>query len=74
MRFSYFDPLIGLVLPTLLSGYGAMIPQSGIAGLNELTIGFALLRSRCCDCCTFLRHRPVSSAAQRLRSPAPLPR
>ncbi|MCZ6872747.1 MAG: hypothetical protein O7G88_04330 [bacterium] len=40
MRFSYFYPLIGFVLPTLLVGYGLMIPRSCIAGLNELTIGF----------------------------------
>jgi hypothetical protein len=34
-------PLIGFVVPTVLIGYGFVIPRSCIAGLNELTIGFA---------------------------------
>jgi hypothetical protein len=34
-------PLAGFVLPTLLIGYGYVIPRSCIAGVNELTIGFA---------------------------------
>jgi hypothetical protein len=29
------------VLPTLLIGFGVVIPRSCIAGWNELTIGFA---------------------------------
>lgn len=33
-------PLVGHVIPTLLIGYGLVIPRSCIAGWNELTIGF----------------------------------
>jgi SAM-dependent methyltransferase len=35
----YF-PLIGFVVPTVVVGYGFVIPRSCIAGWNELTIGF----------------------------------
>ncbi len=34
-------PLIGFVVPTVVIGYGVVIPRSCIAGVNELTIGFA---------------------------------
>jgi hypothetical protein len=40
MKVRYFFPLIGFVLPTLLIGFGYVIPKSSIAGINELTIGF----------------------------------
>ena len=36
-----FVPLAGFVVPTLLIGYGVVIPRSCIAGLNELSVGFA---------------------------------
>jgi hypothetical protein len=41
MKLRYFYPLIGFVLPTLIIGYGLVIPRSCIAGLNDLTLGFA---------------------------------
>lgn len=41
MKRTYLYPLIGFVVPTLLIGYGFVIPKSCIAGVNELTIGFA---------------------------------
>jgi hypothetical protein len=41
MKRAYLYPLIGFVVPTLLIGYGVVIPKSCIAGVNELTIGFA---------------------------------
>jgi hypothetical protein len=41
MKLSYLYPLIGFVVPTLLIGYGFVIPKSCIAGINELLIGFA---------------------------------
>ncbi len=41
MKLTYLYPLIGFVVPTLLIGYGVVIPKSCIAGINELTIGFA---------------------------------
>jgi len=41
MKARHFVPLAGFVLPTVLIGYGFVIPRSCIAGVNELTIGFA---------------------------------
>ena len=34
-------PLAGFVVPTVVIGYGVVIPRSCIAGWNELTVGFA---------------------------------
>lgn len=36
-----YVPLVAHVVLTLVIGYGIVIPRSCIAGLNELTIGFA---------------------------------
>lgn len=41
MKLRHFYPLIGFVIPTLVIGYGFVIPRSCIAGINDLTIGFA---------------------------------
>jgi ABC-type Fe3+ transport system permease subunit len=41
MRFRHFTPLLLFVVPTVVIGYGFVIPRSCIAGVNELTIGFA---------------------------------
>jgi len=41
MKLRHWTPLLGFVLPTLIIGYGFVIPRSCIAGVNELTIGFA---------------------------------
>jgi ABC-type Fe3+ transport system permease subunit len=41
MKFHHFLPLVGFVVPTVVIGYGFVIPGSCIAGINELTIGFA---------------------------------
>ena len=38
----HFMPLVGFVVPTLVIGYGFVIPRSCIAGINELTLGFAV--------------------------------
>jgi len=35
-------PLAGFVIPTVIIGYGFVIPGSCIAGVNDLTIGFAI--------------------------------
>jgi len=40
MKLSYLYPLLGFVLPTVIIGYGFVIPKSCIAGINDLTIGF----------------------------------
>lgn len=39
-RVRPYIPLLGFVLPTVVVGYGVVIPRSCIAGVNELTIGF----------------------------------
>jgi ABC-type Fe3+ transport system permease subunit len=41
LRLAHFTPLAGFVVPTVVIGYGFVIPRSCIAGWNELTIGFA---------------------------------
>jgi hypothetical protein len=41
MRGRHYVPLAGFVIPTIVIGYGIVIPRSCIAGVNELTIGFA---------------------------------
>jgi len=41
VRGRYYLPLVGFAVPTLVIGYGFVIPWSCIAGVNELTIGFA---------------------------------
>ena len=41
IKVRHVTPLIGFVVPTAAIGYGVVIPRSCIAGVNELTIGFA---------------------------------
>jgi len=41
MKIRYFVPLIGFVVPTILIGFGFVIPRSCIAGFNALTVGYA---------------------------------
>jgi hypothetical protein len=41
MRLRHLLPLVFFVVPTVVIGYGFVIPRSCIAGVNELTIGFA---------------------------------
>ena len=41
MKLRYLMPLAGFVLPTVGIGYGIVIPRSCIAGVNNLTLGFA---------------------------------
>jgi len=41
IRPRHLVPLVGFVVPTVVIGYGFVIPRSCIAGVNELTIGFA---------------------------------
>ncbi|MGD9979471.1 MAG: hypothetical protein AB7H66_05600 [Hyphomonadaceae bacterium] len=40
-RLAHYLPLALHLIPTLAIGYLVVIPQSCIAGVNELTIGFA---------------------------------
>ena len=48
MKVRYFYPLLGFVIPTILIGYGIVIPRSCIAGINELTLGFAATVAGAC--------------------------
>ena len=41
MKLRYLLPLAGFVVPTVGIGYGIVIPRSCIAGVNNLTLGFA---------------------------------
>lgn len=41
MQLRLLLPLAGYVIPTVVIGYGFVIPRSCIAGVNELTVGFA---------------------------------
>ena len=41
IKMRHVAPLLGFVVPTVAIGYGVVIPRSCIAGVNELTIGFA---------------------------------
>lgn len=40
-KVRHYLPLVGFVVPTIVIGYGVVIPRSCIAGVNELTVGFA---------------------------------
>jgi hypothetical protein len=42
MTLRLFVPLLAFVVPTLVVGFGVVIPRSCIHGVNELTVGFAL--------------------------------
>ena len=48
MKPRHLMPLIGFVVPTVVIGYGFVIPRSCIAGVNELTIGFAATIAGAC--------------------------
>ena len=41
MKPSYFYPLAGFVIPTIVVAYGFVIPHSCIAGWNAQSAGFA---------------------------------
>lgn len=41
-RWFVYLPLIGHIIPTIIIGFGFVIPQSCIAGFNFQTIGFAV--------------------------------
>ena len=48
MKRRHLIPLAGFVVPTVVIGFGFVIPQSCIAGVNELTIGFATTVAGAC--------------------------
>ncbi len=48
LELRHVTPLVGFVVPTVVIGYGFVIPRSCIAGVNELTIGFATTIAGAC--------------------------
>ena len=48
IRWKLVMPLVSYVVPTVLIGYGYIIPKSCIAGVNDLTIGFATSIAAAC--------------------------
>ncbi len=42
MKLRHLLPLATYVVPTVVIGYGVVIPRSCIAGINDLTLGFAV--------------------------------
>jgi hypothetical protein len=48
VKLSVSWPLIAFVVPTLVIGFGFVIPRSCIAGVNGLTIGFAVTIAGAC--------------------------
>jgi hypothetical protein len=41
VRPHHFVPLVGFLVPSAVIGYGLVLPRAGLAGVNELTVGFA---------------------------------
>ena len=41
LRPAHFLPLLGFLVPSVVIGYGFVLPRAGFSGLNELSIGFA---------------------------------
>jgi len=48
MKLKYLYPLFGFILPTVVIGYGFVIPRSCIGGINDLTIGFTITLISAC--------------------------
>ena len=49
MKLALAWPLVGFLVPTLVLGFGFVIPRSCIAGiLNELTVGFVMMLAAAC--------------------------
>ena len=40
VRLKHFYPPMAFLVPTIVIGYGFVIPRSPIAGINQFTIGF----------------------------------
>ena len=48
LQARHLSPLAAFVLPTVVIGYGFVIPHSCFAGVNALTIGFATTLAGAC--------------------------
>jgi hypothetical protein len=72
VKLRYLYPLVGFVVPTVIIGYGFVIPRSCIAGINDLTIGFTVtVISACITYWIGLRNalRDVASSSQSSSDP-----
>lgn len=72
MKVSYLYPLFGFIVPTVVFGYGFVIPKSCIAGINDLSIGFTVtLVSACITYWIGLRNalRDVASSSSGIHEP-----
>ncbi|MGH9886194.1 MAG: hypothetical protein ACREBE_11735 [bacterium] len=41
IRPRHFFPLVGFRVPTIAIAYGIVLPRNGVAGISELSVGFA---------------------------------
>ncbi len=48
MMVQHFYPLLGFIVPTLLIGYGVIIPRSGIPVRSDASIGFGMALMGAC--------------------------
>ena len=71
MKLSYLYPLFGFILPTVIVGYGFVIPKSCIAGINDLSIGFTVTLVSACITYWIVRNalRDVASSSSGNREP-----
>jgi hypothetical protein len=40
LRLADLVPLVGFIVPTVILGYGFVLPRHGLGGFNELSVGF----------------------------------
>lgn len=48
LSLRHFAPLAGFVIPSVVIGFGFVIPGSCISGVNEYTVGFATAIAGAC--------------------------
>lgn len=58
-------PLVGFAVPSLVLGFGLVIPRSCIAGVNPLTVGYAATVAGACV--TYLIGLRLALTAQKQR-------
>jgi len=58
MKLRHFYPLLGFVLPTLVIGYGFVIPKSCIAGINAQSVGVG---TTVLGACLLAQRGPIST-------------
>ncbi len=67
MRLHHYLPLLGFAVPTLVIGYGIVIPGSCIAGVNALSVGFGTTVLGACLAYVAGLRRSLSPASCSLR-------